>query len=52
MSRGKPSIVEFTDAVADYSHALANRVKAFCRGQSAEAALFALVGLEPAYVGE
>ena len=48
-SVGDVSRVEFTDAVADYSSALANREKAFYRGQIAEAKLFALTGVVPAY---
>lgn len=46
---GDVSRVEFTDAVSAYAEALGNRVKAFCRGQAAEAALFSLTGSEPAY---
>ncbi len=46
---GDASRVEFTDAVADYSAALANREKAFYRGQIAEAKLFALSGVWPVY---
>ena len=48
-SVGDVSRVEFTDAVADYSSALANREKAFYRGQIAEAKLFAVTGVRPAY---
>ena len=46
---GDVSRVEFTDAVADYSSALANREKAFYRGQIAEAKLFAVTGVWPTY---
>lgn len=46
---GDVSRVEFTDAVADYSSALASRERAFYRGQIAESKLFALTGVWPAY---
>lgn len=49
---GDASRVEYTDAVADYVSALANRVKAFYRGQSAEAKLFSLAGVSPVYFEE
>ncbi len=48
-SVGDVSRVEYTDAVAAYSSALANREKAFYRGQIAEAKLFSLVGVWPEY---
>ena len=47
---GDVSRVDFTDAVSAYAEALASRVKAFYRGQMAEAALFELTGTEPKYV--
>lgn len=47
---GDVSRVEFSDAVAALTDAHAGRVRAFCRGQSSEAALFALVGRDPEYV--
>ncbi|MBO7482761.1 MAG: TolC family protein [Kiritimatiellae bacterium] len=47
---GDVSRVEFSDAVAALTDALAGKVRAFCRGQAAEAALFALVGRDPEYV--
>ena len=47
---GDVSRVDFTDAVSAYAEALASRVKAFYRGQMAEAALFELTGTEPQYV--
>lgn len=46
---GDVSRIEYTDAVASYVSALANSEKAFCRGQIAEAKLFAIVGVEPTY---
>jgi len=46
---GDASRVDFTDAVADYVTAIANYIKAFYRGQIAEAKLFALGGVEPVY---
>ena len=49
---GDASRVEYTDAVADYVSALANRVKAFYRGQIAEAKLFTLAGVMPVYFEE
>ena len=49
-SVGDASRIEYTDAVADFVSALANAERAFYRGQIAEATLFALIGVEPAYV--
>ena len=49
---GDASRVDFRDAVADYVKALGNRVRAFYRGQVAEAALFELIGVEPVYAEE
>lgn len=49
---GDVSRVEFTDAVSAYAEARGNRVKAFYRGQAAEAALFELTGREPVYADE
>ncbi len=46
---GDASRIDFTDAVADYSAALGNRVKAFYRGQMAEAAILRLIGEEPEF---
>lgn len=46
---GDVSRIEYTDAVADLMSALANRVKAFYRGQIAESKLFALTGRPPRY---
>lgn len=46
---GDASRVDFTDAAADYVTALANYIKAFYRGQIAEAKLFELGGVEPVY---
>lgn len=46
---GDASRIEYTEAVASYVTSLANIEKAFCRGQIAEAKLFAIVGLEPTY---
>jgi outer membrane protein len=46
---GDVSRIDYTDAVASYVTALANSEKAFCRGQIAEAKLFALIGIEPTY---
>lgn len=48
-SIGDVSRVEYTDAVAAYSSALANREKAFYRGQIAEAKLFSLIGVWPVF---
>lgn len=44
---GDVSRVEYTEAVADWANALASRVKAFYRGQKAEAALITLSGTYP-----
>lgn len=46
---GDVSRVEYTEAVADWATALASRVKAFYRGQKAEAALITLSGTYPLY---
>ena len=50
LSVGDASRIEHTDAVADFVTALAGAERAFYRGQIAEAALFALTGVEPVYV--
>lgn len=50
LSVGDASRIEYTDAVADFVSALASAERSFYRGQIAEAALFALTGIEPAYV--
>ena len=42
-------IIEYTDALSSYTQALGNRIKAFYRGQMAEAALFGLLGVLPSY---
>ncbi len=46
---GDVSRVDYTDAAADYTGALGDRVKAFYRGQIAEAKLYRLKGLMPKY---
>lgn len=46
---GDVSRIEFTDAVSSYADALGNEIKAFYRGQIAEAALFEILGEAPAY---
>ena len=46
---GDVSRVEFADAVTAHAAAVGNLVKAFYRGQAAEAALFELAGVEPGY---
>ncbi len=46
---GDVSRVDYTDAAADYTEALGDRVKAFYRGQMAEAKLYRLKGLMPTY---
>lgn len=46
---GEASRVDYTDAVADYVLELGARVRAFYRGQLAEASLFTLLGRYPAY---
>ena len=49
---GDVSRVDFTDAVSEYTKALGERIRAFYRGQMAEASLFRLLGLPPAYIEE
>ena len=49
---GDVSRIEFTDAVSSYADALGNEIKAFYRGQIAEAALFEILGEAPAYCNE
>ena len=49
---GEASRIDFTDAVSDYVIELGNRISVFYRGQRAEAAMFALMGLAPGYVEE
>ena len=49
---GDVSRIEFTDAVAGYASALGDRVRAFYRGQIAEAKLFRVVGRWPEYTEE
>lgn len=46
---GDVSRIEFTDAVSNYADALGNEIKAFYRGQMAEAALFEIMGESPVY---
>ncbi len=46
---GDVSRVDYTDAAADYTGALGDRVKAFYRGQIAEARLYRLTGRKPKY---
>jgi len=46
---GDVSRVDFTDAVSAYAEAQGNRIKAFYRGQMAEAALFETTGRLPVY---
>lgn len=46
---GDASRVDFTDAISDYASAVGSCVKAFYRGQVAEAKLFSLVGRMPDY---
>ena len=52
MGLGDASRVDYADAVAALTAALGNRIKAFYRGQVAEAKLFALVGRPPEYSEE
>lgn len=49
---GDVSRIDFTDAVSAYAEAQADGIKAFCRAQTAEAALFGLLGARPEYVHE
>ena len=49
---GDVSRIEFTDAVAGYASSLGDRVRAFYRGQIAEAKLFRVVGRWPEYTEE
>ncbi len=49
---GDVSRVDYTDAAADYTGALGDRVKAFYRGQIAEARIYRLSGLMPQYKEE
>lgn len=49
---GDVSRVDFTDAASDYTQALGDRVKAFYRGQIAEARLYRLTGRMPKYSEE
>ena len=46
---GEASGVDFTDAVSGYVEALGNRVKAYYRGQRAEAKILDVTGTEPRY---
>ena len=46
---GDASRIDFTDAIGDYAEAIGSCIKAFYRGQIAEAALFAIVGRVPEY---
>ena len=47
---GDASRVEFSEAVSSFAAAQGNMVKAFYRGQSAEAYLYGLAGIDPVYV--
>ena len=49
---GDVSRVDYADAAADYADALGDRVRAFYRGQIAEARLYRLTGVRPAYEEE
>ena len=49
---GDASRVEFADAVADLTRAYGDRIKAYYRGQIAEARLFELTGSDPVYLME
>lgn len=46
---GDASRIDYTDAVSGYAEALAGRVKAFYRGQTAESSLLALLGVQPEF---
>ena len=46
---GEASRVDVADATSAYAEALGSRVKAFYRGQKAEAKLFSVVGVAPRY---
>ncbi len=46
---GDVSRVDYTDAAADYTDALGDRVRAFYRGQIAEARLYRITGRVPKY---
>ncbi len=46
---GDASRIDFTDAIGDLAQATGNCIKAFYRGQIAEAALFSIVGRVPEY---
>jgi len=46
---GEASRVDFTDSMSEYTTALGNRVTAFYLNQTAEARLFALMGMLPEY---
>ena len=48
-SVGEANRVDFTGAVAGYTAALGNRIKAACRGQVAQAKLFSMTGTRPLY---
>lgn len=52
LSVGSVSRIELSDAIASYSSALGDSIKAFYGGQRAEAALTALVGRYPEYADE
>ena len=49
---GDVSRVDFTDAVGALARAYGDRIKAYYRGQAAEAQLFKLVGSDPVYLNE
>ncbi len=46
---GDASRIDYTDAVSEHAEALGNRIRAFYRGQLAESALLAILGLQPEY---
>lgn len=46
---GEASRIDFSTAVSDRAEALGNRIRAFYRGQAAEAKLFRLLGEQPDY---
>jgi outer membrane protein len=49
---GDASRIDYADAITSYAEALGNRVKAFYRGQIAEARIIELTGREPGFANE
>lgn len=49
---GEASRVDYTDAISNLSSAYGDRIKAYYRGQAAEAQLFQLIGNDPVYLVE